>query len=178
MSQGGRRRYDDFIEIGSGAAIALEKSLKRRYKISARSRSSPGGESGSGFIRFIFDVLQGRNRQDLHADTEQGSEGVDLTDNVHNLPLESGQIQGCSTAGSEKIRLLLCIDDGISKSMLKQEVLEKIKSDFELFDYLHKQYFTNYRWFTVRSIGMVSLAHVSLLLMKLLSTHNQFLAYD
>lgn len=160
-AQGGRRRYDDFIEIGSGAAIALEKSLERRYKIS--SQSSPGGESGSSFIRFLFDVLQGRNRQDLHADTEQGQEGFDLTDDVHNLPLESGQIQGCGTAGSEKIRLLLCVDDGRSKSMLKQEVLENIKSDFELFDYLHKQYFTNCRWFTVRSIGMVSLAHVSLL---------------
>lgn len=176
MSQGGRRRYDDFVEIGSGAAIALEKTLEKRYKIS--SQSSSGREPGSGFIRFIFDVLQGRNRQDLHADTEQGPEGVDLTDNVQNPSLDSGQIQGSGTAGSEKIRLLLCIDDGISKSMLKQEVLEKIKSDFELFDYLHKQYFTNYRWFTVRSIGMVSLAHVSLLLMKLLSTHNQFLAYD
>jgi hypothetical protein len=161
MSQGGRRRYDDFVEIGSGAAIALEKTLEKRYK--SASQTSPGGDSGSGFIRFIFDVLQGRNRQDSRADTEQGPGEVELTDNVQNLSIDSGQIQASGITESEKTRLLLCIDDGRSKSILKQEVLENIKSDFELFDYLHKQYFTNYQWFTVRSIGMVSLAHVSLL---------------
>jgi hypothetical protein len=98
---------------------------------------------------------------------------------VQNPSTDSGQIQGSGTTESEKIRLLLCIDDGRSKSMLKQEVLKNIKSDFELFDHLHKQYFTDYRWFTVRSIGMVSLAHVSLFrTLKLLSLHHQFLPND
>lgn len=161
MSQGGRRRYDDFVQIGSGAAVALEDLMRMRYRNS--SQSSSRGESGPGFIRFIFDVIQGRNRQVSRADTEQGPAVAELTDSVQAPSTESVQVEGSDTTESEKIRLLLCIDDGRSKSMLKQEVLENIKSDFELFDYLHKQYFTSYRWFTVRSIGMVSLAHVSLL---------------
>lgn len=161
MSQGGRRRYDDFVDIGSGAAITLEKSLERRYRKS--SQSSSGEESGFGSIRFILDIPQGRNRQVSRADTEQGAAVVELTDGVQDPSTESVQVEENDMTESEKIRLLLCIDDGRSKSMLKQEVLENIKSDFELFDFLHKQYFTNYRWFTVRSIGMVSLAHVSLL---------------
>ena len=167
MSQRGRRRYDDFVEIGTDAAIALEKSLEKRYETSSQSSSGEG--FGYGFVQFISNVVQGRNRQGSRADTEQGTKEVESTDNLQNPSTNSGHNQGSGATESEKIRLLLCVDDGRSKSMLKQEVLENIKSDFELFDYLHKQYFTNCRWFTVRSIGMVSLAHVSLL-----RTHMKF----
>jgi hypothetical protein len=133
--------------------------LEKRYK--TPSRFEFGSESGSGFIRFIFSVFRGRNRQEPRADTEQSPGGVEMINNVQVPITKSEQVEGdCAT--EEQIRLLLCIDDGRSKSILKQEVIRNIKSDFELFDYLHNQYFTNYRWFTVRSIGMVSLAHVSL----------------
>jgi hypothetical protein len=143
----------------------LDRVPQSRWRKHSRSGTKVHHKQALGEIPDpgFFDVLQGRNRQDSRADTEQGPGEVELTDNVQNLSIDSGQIQASGITESEKTRLLLCIDDGRSKSILKQEVLENIKSDFELFDYLHKQYFTNYQWFTVRSIGMVSLAHVSLL---------------
>ena len=81
MSQRGRRRYDDFVEIGTDAAIALEKSLEKRYETSSQSSSGEG--FGYGFVQFISNVVQGRNRQGSRADTEQGP-GVESTDNLQN----------------------------------------------------------------------------------------------
>jgi hypothetical protein len=59
-------------------------------------------------------------------------------------------------------------------------VLENITSDFKLFEHLHKQYYRKSRWFTVRCVGTVSLAQVSLMHSMLTgpfhSIYNQFCA--
>jgi hypothetical protein len=91
--------------------------LEKRYQ--TPSRFEFGRESGSGFIRFIFSVFRGRNRQEPRADTEQGPGGVMMINNVQVPVTESEQVEG-TYATEEQIQLLLCIDDGRSKSILNE----------------------------------------------------------
>ena len=57
-------------------------------------------------------------------------------------------------------RLLLCVNDGRSKTTLQQEMLQNIDDDRGLFNHLRNQYFSKRNWFALRSIGALALAQV------------------
>lgn len=154
--------------------------MEERYRTSSRSNSRD--EPRQGFIEhlsYVFRrVIIRQNSQRPRADSEQSHpERVKMSGIAQSSSTDPEQTDGGNDINQKnKVRLLLCIDKGRSRTILRQEVLQNITSDFELFDHLHKHYCRKSRWLTVRCVGMVSLAQVSLMDMILTDCFLQFIS--
>jgi hypothetical protein len=153
--------FDDYVELDSGAAVNLGKALQMRYMPSKQTGHS--GQATSRLVQRILKVFrqQDGGQQQPHSEAEQGA---------HEQQAPFGRpAPGANAAAAERedgnleqeaLRLLLCVDDGRAKTTLKQEVLQNINDDRELFTHLRKEYFMKTSWFTLRSIGALTLAQV------------------
>ena len=153
--------FDDFVELDSGAALDLETALRKRYTLSKQPGN--GGRAISKFVQRVLNVFrqEGGGQQQPPSDAEQG--GHELQAPLSEpTPISDADPTGTNaeTPKDEDLRLLLCVADGRAKTTLKQEVLQNINDDRELFIYVRKQYFTKRNWFALRSVGAVSLAQV------------------
>jgi len=161
MHQCGNRMFDDYVELDPGAAAELGTALQKRYTLSGHSGA--GGKATSRFIQQILGVFR---QQDV--DQQQPGPDAELGEHELQTPSGSAPITNAEVPGSETgipeqeaLRLLLCVDDGRAKTTLEQEVLQNINDDRELFTYLRKQYYRKRDWFSLRSVGALSLAQVT-----------------
>jgi hypothetical protein len=153
--------FDDYVELDSGAAVDLGKALQMRYMPS--KQAGHGGQATPGFVQRILKVFRQEDggQQQPHSDAEQGAHESQApygrpapVANASAAEREDGNLK------QEALRLLLCVNDGRAKTTLKQEVLRNINDDRELFTHLRKEYFMKRSWFTLRSIGALTLAQV------------------
>lgn len=83
---------------------------------------------------------------------------------THNAPSTTSEQNPMGLHNTPGLCLLLCIDEGTSRTILHQENLKRISQDCELFQYLREKYFNfkkTKRWYTIRSMSSVSLAQAS-----------------
>lgn len=135
----------------------LEIELQKRYCSSIRTRGfwqtiSDSSESLQKlYKRFI------QKRQPLNPELPlKEQRPID-----NRLELASNTRQPDQTNSSkEPLRLLLCVDEGNSRTILQQVDLNHINDDRGLFLLLRARYFACRKWFTVKSIGSLSLSQV------------------
>ena len=154
--------FDDYVELNPGAAVELETALQKRYTVSRHSGA--GGKSTSTLIQRILGMFR-------QQDVDQQQPGSDAELGEQELQTPSGGSAPITTAGvsgsedgipeQEALRLLLCVDDRRAKTTLEQEVLQNINDDRELFIHLRNQYYKKRDWFSLRSVGALSLAQVT-----------------
>jgi hypothetical protein len=155
--------FDDYVELDPGAAAELETALQKRYLLS--EHAGDGGKAMSGLVQRILNLLRQQDvrQQQPHSDAELG--GHELQAPSCGLdPITDAKASERENANpaQEALRLLLCVEDRRARTTLKQEVLQNINDDRELFTYLRNQYFMKRSWFALRSVGVLSLAQVGL----------------
>lgn len=155
--------FDDYVELDPGAAFELQTALQKRYTLPDQAGLSR--KATPGFVQRFLNVLRQEN-----AGQQQPRSNPELGEHESQVPsCELAPIanvwasgRGCENPEQVAIRLMLCVDDRRAKTTLKQEVLRNISDDRELFIYLRNQYFMKRSWFSLRSIGTLSLAQVGL----------------
>lgn len=153
--------FDDYVELDSGAAAELEASLQKRYTLS--KRATAGGKTTSGVFQRILNVFrqQDGGQQQRYSDAEEGGHELQAPFSGPAPIANAGASERESeTPKQEALRLLLCVDEGRAKTTLKQVVLQHIKDDCELFTCVREHHFMKRGWFTLRSVGAVSLTQV------------------
>lgn len=154
--------FDDFIELDPGAAVELEKALQKRYVLS--DNGGAGFRTISGIVQHILGVFRScfEGQQQPYPDAEQGERAVQTYSGRPDLSVDAvaNELE-VENPDKGALRLLLCVADGGAKTKLEQKELQNINDDRELFTYLRKQYFKKRNWFTLRSVGALTLAQVS-----------------
>ena len=155
--------FDDYVELDPGAAVELQRALQKRYTLS--EQAGAGGKAISRFVQRIFNILcqQDAGQRQLRSDAELGGYESQVP-SFELAPIADVRAsrRECENSEQAALRLLLYVDDRTAKTTLKQEILRNINDDRELFFYLRSQYFTKWSWFSLRSIGALSLAQVGL----------------
>jgi hypothetical protein len=153
--------FDDYVELDSGAAAELEAALQKRYTLS--KRATAGGKAKSGVFQQILNVFrqQDGGQQQRCSDAEEGRPELQAPFGGP-APIADAEVSERvnETPKQEALRLLLCVDEGRAKPTLKQVVLQNIKDDCELFTCVRELHFMKRGWFTLRSVGAVSLTQV------------------
>lgn len=157
--------YDDFIELEPGSIERLEQEL--------RAMSTNYGNSiGESINSLLKRVTESFKRAFQRIRPSENASGLQLNrmnrQQTTSYPESTGAISTAPTiindARSQDIqRLLLCIDQGPLATPLFQERLGYVRTDRELFHFLHSEYFgrwNNRSWWTLRSIQRVSLTRV------------------
>ena len=153
--------FDDYVELDPGAAVELGEALQKRYTSSKQSGTS--GQATSGLVQRILNVFRQQNtgQQRPDSDTELGEHELQTyLDRPTPIVNVSASEREDEIPEQEVPRLLLCVNDGRSKTTLQQEMLQNIDDDRGLFSHLRNQYFSKRNWFALRSIGALALAQV------------------
>jgi hypothetical protein len=136
----------------------LERELQQRYHSSIRSR---------GFQETISDGFESLRKLYKRSVQKQQPSNPELPLDERRPPINrtapgntTQQPGQCNSSSRETLRLLLCVDEGNSKTLLQQVDLDHISEDRELFLFLRSRYFARHKRFTVKSVGSVSLSHV------------------
>lgn len=164
----GVRLFDDFIELESGSVKELEIELQELGRSTQRTRNL--GKS-------IFEVFGA-----LWRPTDHNLQKQRLSNSYRGnmLPLEEirqppnalyrsnaaqqpSQPSQPSAKCQDTLRLLLCVDKRKSGTPLHQEHIDSVSIDREPFLFLRSKYFGHWNvrnWFTLRTIGSLSLSRV------------------
>jgi hypothetical protein len=136
----------------------LERELQKRYRASASTKglwqsTLDGFESLQRFYKRSV-----RKQQPSNPELPL-NENMPSTDRpaLANTDQESNQT---NTSSQETLRLLLCVEEGNSRTPLQQIDLNQISEDRELFLILKARYFARRNWFSIKSVGSLSLNQV------------------
>ncbi|KAF1999665.1 hypothetical protein P154DRAFT_216672 [Amniculicola lignicola CBS 123094] len=157
--QCGMPLFDDFTELEYGAVEELEQELQELDDSSnATNRLKETVFRVFGSLQSLFE----QRFRSRHPDLELSLDNIAQLANNLNANVQPAV---SDSVCREAFHLLLCVDEGSSRTVLYQEHLDNIHTDRQLFLFLQSKYFARpsaRRWFTARSIKSLALTQFQL----------------
>jgi len=165
----GARLFDDFTELESGSVKELEIELQKLHGSTNTTRDL--GKAISEGFKALWTSTGQRLRNQHPSNSRRGSvlplEEIRQRSNVLPASNDTQQPDQAGHGCRDALHLLLCIDKGNSGTPLYQEQLGDVTTDRGLFLFLRSKYFRHWnarQWFTLRSVGSLSLSRVCIIL--------------
>jgi hypothetical protein len=154
----GVRLFDDFTELYPGGMQELETDLQSN---SFREQAGNARQTiREAFIQLFAIARQLISRRNVLT-TDPALSGTELPS--YNAPSNTNEQPNNEEVDPRSLYLLLCVDEGSSRTVLHQQKLTDISRDRDMFRFIRSQYYRLQKpqnWLTIRSINRLSLSQV------------------
>ncbi|CAO2648658.1 Nn.00g079250.m01.CDS01 [Neocucurbitaria sp. VM-36] len=159
----GARLFDDFIELKADSVAKLEQELQGSQNCSIKTHNLGG--SPSRILRSLWGSIGQALRIQVPSKSELPTEELRQPAGGPTKPHTSQHPNSVGTSNQNALHLLLCMDRGSSGTPLRQEQVDGVTTDRQVFHLLRRKYFelvSITRWFTLRSVVSLSLSRFAL----------------